>query len=133
MATAQEFDQAERSYEAAWLAREEDGGDDSEPLTRDEAIDLAADDVERTPEAITFWLNKVIDAHKWPAHADPVCIPSAAIKLADGEPCSAAELLALLFNSSDPAAIALRDMARGDKMWRESIQDRAGELLWNAA
>lgn len=27
MATAQQFDQAERNYEAAWLVREEDDGD----------------------------------------------------------------------------------------------------------
>lgn len=60
MATAQQFDQAERNYEAAWLVREEDDGDD-DLLTEDEAREQAEEENESTPCHFADWLSFAAD------------------------------------------------------------------------
>lgn len=88
----------------------------------------AEDEVERTPEQISWWLGKVIDGWERPAEAKPVAIGDVERKLAQHEACTPAELLAVLFNSRHPAAIALRDMARADKCWAGDVDSRAAEI-----
>lgn len=54
----QQFDQAERSHEAAWLAREEDGDDD---LVRERAAELLAEG-EQDEDAYYDWLDSQREA-----------------------------------------------------------------------
>lgn len=126
----QQFQQAERSHEARWLAREEDGGDDL--LTEDEAKEQAADELERDPYAIAWWLNNTaVREHIGPVRV--IGMDGVAQSLRDGEEVSPAELLAALWAGTNETALMaleqLRDLYRQADEVREQVRDRAAELL----
>lgn len=129
MATAQQFDQAERSHEAAWLAREEDGDD---TLTEDGAMQLAADELERDPYAIAYWLsNTAVSEHIGPVRV--LGMDGVAQSLRDGEEVSPAELLAALWSGTNETALMaleqLRDLYLQATDTRDLVRERAAELL----
>lgn len=126
MATAQQFDQAERNYEAAWLAREEDDGDDL--LTEDEAKEAAEDEADRDGYQLAWFLNN----HAIVEHTGPADLGSVRERIELGEECTASELLALAFNDSDRAGYCLhllREQFRAHAQTREWVDGRAAEIL----
>lgn len=125
MHTAQ-TDQAERGHEARWLAREDEGGDDR--LSEDEALADAEDELDRDGYQLAWWLNNhaILDA------SGPADLGSVRERIDIGEPCSAAELLALAFNDADCAVYCLhllREQFRAHAETRELVKARAAEIL----
>lgn len=130
MATAQQFDQAERNYEAAWLAREEDG-DDDDLLTEDEAREQAEEENERTPAHFANWLAEAADnPHKDRTPADLQALRE---RWEDGETLTPGQWLALLVAGCDAdvlrAAHALRELFRAAPDSEEFVKGRAAEIL----
>lgn len=131
MATAQEFDQAERSYEAAWLAREEDDGDDL--LTDDEAREQAEDENERTPCHFADWLSFAADNGN--SDRTPQNMSALRAKVDDGgcTELTTGQLVALLVASSQSyAASALYELRERFEKSAESaewVKGRAAEII----
>lgn len=130
MATAQQFDQAERNYEAAWLAREEDDGD---LLTEDEAREQAEDENERTPCHFADWLAMAADN----GNSDRTPQDMNALRAqADDGGCTeltTGQLVALLVASSQSYAISalyeLRERFEKSAESAEWVKGRAAEIL----
>lgn len=131
MATAQQFDQAERGYEAAWLVREEDGGDDL--LTEDEAREQAEDENERTPCHFADWLSFAADNGN--NDRKPQDMNALRAKVDDGDctELTTGQLVALLVASSQSYAISalyeLRERFEKSAQSAEFINGRAAEIL----
>lgn len=131
MATAQQFDQAERNYEAAWLAREEDDGDDL--LTEDEAREQAEEENERTPCHFADWLSFAADNGN--NDRKPQDMNALRAKVDDGDctELTTGQLVALLVASSQSYAISalyeLRERFEKSAQSAEFINGRAAEIL----
>lgn len=131
MATAQEFDQAERSYEAAWLAREEDDGDDR--LTEGEAREQAKDENETTPCNFADWLSFAADNGN--SDRTPQNMSALRAKVDDGgcTELTTGQLVALLVTASQSYAISalyeLRERFEKSEQSKEFIDGRAAEIL----
>lgn len=131
MATAQQFDQAERNYEAAWLAREEDDGDDL--LTEDEAREQAEEENERTPCHFADWLSFAADNGN--NDRKPQDMNALRAKVDDGActELTTGQLVALLVAASQIYAVAalyeLRDRFEKSADSVEWIEGRAAEIL----
>ena len=131
MATAQEFDQAERSYEAAWLAREEDDGDDL--LTEDEAREQAKDENETTPCNFADWLSFAADNGN--SDRTPQDMNTLRAQVDDGgcTELTTGQLVALLVTASQSYAVSalyeLRERFEKSKQSVEWIEGRAAEIL----
>jgi len=131
MATAQQFDQAERGYEAAWLAREEDDGDDL--LTEDEAREQAEEENERTPCHFADWLSFAADNGN--NDRKPQDMNALRAKVDDGgcTELTTGQLVALLVASSQSYAISalyeLRERFEKSAQSAEFINGRAAEIL----
>lgn len=122
----QQFQQAERSHEARWLAREEDGGDDL--LTEDEAREAAEDEADRDGYQLAWWLNNFAIVE----HTGPADLGSVRERIYLGEPCTPSELLALAFNDTSRAGYCLhllREQFRAHHQTREWVKGRAAEIL----
>ncbi len=132
MATAQQFDQAERNYEAAWLAREEDG-DDDDLLTEDEAREQAEDENERTPCHFADWLSFAADNGN--SDRKPQDMNALRAKVDDGgcTELTTGQLVALLVTASQSYAISalyeLRERFEKSEQSKEFIDGRAAEIL----
>ncbi len=131
MATAQQFDQAERNYEAAWLAREEDDGDDL--LTEDEAREQAEDENRSTPCHFADWLSFAADNGN--NDRKPQDMNALRAKVDDGDctELTTGQLVALLVASSQSYAISalyeLRERFEKSAQSAEFINGRAAEIL----
>ena len=131
MATAQEFDQAERSYEAAWLAREEDDGDDR--LTEGEAREQAKDENETTPCNFADWLSFAADNGN--SDRTPQDMNALRAQVDDGgcTELTTGQLVALLVTASQSYAISalyeLRERFEKSEQSKEFIDGRAAEIL----
>lgn len=132
MATAQEFDQAERSYEAAWLAREEDG-DDDDLLTEDEAREQAQDENERTPCHFADWLSFAADNGNSDRTPQDMNALRAKVDGGDCAELTTGQLVALLIAASQAYAVSalyeLRERFEKSKQSVEWIEGRAAEIL----
>ena len=131
MATAQEFDKAERSYEAAWLAREEDDGDDL--LTEDEAREQAKDENETTPCNFADWLSFAADNGNSDRTPQDMNALRAKVDGGDCAELTTGQLVALLIAASQAYAVSalyeLRERFEKSKQSVEWIEGRAAEIL----
>lgn len=131
MATAQQFDQAERSYEAAWLAREEDDGDDR--LTEGEAREQAKDENETTPCNFADWLSFAADNGN--SDRAPQDMNALRAQVDDGgcTELTTGQLVALLVAASQSYAVSalyeLRERFEKSEQSKEFIDGRAAEIL----
>lgn len=110
--------------------------DDDRP-DPDACLEQAADELERTPDTLAFWLSKAIDAHQRPGEGEPFSLFFASDKLLHGEPCTVAELLIVLLHGCERAqALARHHMLqtlRACPEWQSWVMGRAAEIEAQAA
>lgn len=110
--------------------------DDGRP-DPDACLEQAADELERTPDTLAYWLSKAIDAHQRPGEGEPFSLFFATDKLLHGEPCTVAELFIVLLHGCERTQALARhhllQALRACPEWQSLVMDRAAEIEAQAA